>query len=913
MLPEKASPSISQDKRKSAYIQKKLGGIKKYFSRPKYNRSELNAKPFAKPWLAFLIEAGSVFVLFVFLTLLVHKKIEVFSNANLLVLRGSPWLEVAVELCVILLAFFYSYHKKHWLEPVEIVVPIFYVFLFDNFLLYPQSNGNSYASGIILFPILSFLFPVFRVLFKSVPPDSSQANGYLIPDYDLGYLSELASKHEKKSAAEIDKESNVGFNAYASEIARAANLIRPNRAFSIGIDGEWGSGKTSLMALIRENLETTKPAERDIVVMNFKPWMFDNKQSLLENFFAVWAKQFSGNMDLRNDLQQYVKILNKAEGQLFKTDLTELLLGMDRDTNAIKERLESVILSSGKVYNFFIDDLDRVEQSEVLEVIRLCKILADFPNTIYFIAYDRAYINGALKHFTTDEEKQAEYFDKIVQLEFKVPVLVESKLKEILFKCLDDQINLLEIENRPGPDIVRNAINPKYVPYLLKNIRGVKRFANIFLLRYKLANTSVDFTLFFRFELLHFSLRGIYHGLYESREDLLKLITGGGLNFREFTNRFDCKFTQYEGEMFELLLSDLLLSNKTPSVFFNNFYGYFILAGFETYVSQAEFEAFTKNLDEKILLWWLNNDAIASILEHIPKNIHQYSSNSSPLVSTDEIKSDGILIQKILSALWRSNLRIAGLAEARAFELIGMVYMKVKNGQLSSVVFDKLMEIVSEDNDAKFLINSMMGLGYNFEPFPIKSDMYTIYHGCDKKELFGNKIDNKVGLSAILNHPAWADTDFPELEGCFWISRAETLFPFECDDFGPTFTFKRVFFLFCQPSSLVKAELKIIVDDDCEILCNSESLPACHGYASPTSIDLLGSLRQGLNELTFLVKNANISANRKWTSTRELQRVKEGRRQFDHNPYGLRYKLSLKLFSKDTIALPERSRYLEDL
>ena len=49
----------------------------------------------------------------------------------------------------------------------------------------------------------------------------------------------------------------------------------------MGIHGPWGEGKTSVLNMIVEKLETYK----NVVVMRFNPWRFPEESFLLRSFF----------------------------------------------------------------------------------------------------------------------------------------------------------------------------------------------------------------------------------------------------------------------------------------------------------------------------------------------------------------------------------------------------------------------------------------------------------------------------------------------------------------------------------------------------------------------------------------------------------------------------------------------------
>ena len=70
-----------------------------------------------------------------------------------------------------------------------------------------------------------------------------EQKSYLTLDLPLIELSEKIHKP-------IQDLDNLGRNKFAYQIANEIRNMRPYRAFAIGINGPWGSGKTSLIDLI---------------------------------------------------------------------------------------------------------------------------------------------------------------------------------------------------------------------------------------------------------------------------------------------------------------------------------------------------------------------------------------------------------------------------------------------------------------------------------------------------------------------------------------------------------------------------------------------------------------------------------------------------------------------------------------
>ena len=87
-------------------------------------------------------------------------------------------------------------------------------------------------------------------------------------------------------------------------------------------------------------------------------------------------------------------------------------------------------------------DIDRLTEDEVAELFGVVKGLADFPNTIYVLAFDREQVANALSGRTA--EAGFDYLEKIVQVPFELPLPERESLHAIFFD------HLKEIVGDPG-------------------------------------------------------------------------------------------------------------------------------------------------------------------------------------------------------------------------------------------------------------------------------------------------------------------------------------------------------------------------------------------------------------------------------------------------------------------------------
>ena len=69
-------------------------------------------------------------------------------------------------------------------------------------------------------------------------------------------------------------------NPLAERIATFFSQLKGKESLVVGIEGEWGSGKTSFINLILNKVDETR-----VMVVKFNPWNFSDQNELVKDFF----------------------------------------------------------------------------------------------------------------------------------------------------------------------------------------------------------------------------------------------------------------------------------------------------------------------------------------------------------------------------------------------------------------------------------------------------------------------------------------------------------------------------------------------------------------------------------------------------------------------------------------------------
>lgn len=255
---------------------------------------------------------------------------------------------------------------------------------------------------------------------------------------------------------------------------------------SIAIQGDWGTGKTSTLNLLKKNLEADKDTN-GIKCVFFNTWQysqFNMEDSLYVSFVHNLVKQCGGNDEILRIVAAFGKLaFFKAVDWRFGANASEILDGFEK---AKKDQMESVsklqedfaelVKKTGKRLVIFIDDLDRLNPEVAVELLEIIKLFVNVENSIFVLAIDyEVVVKGVRKKYgeNLSEEKCRNFFDKIIQLPFKMPV-ERYNLTELVRKAVQEQTHMTD----EGVNIVAEFISD----VMGTNPRTFKRLVNAFFL-----------------------------------------------------------------------------------------------------------------------------------------------------------------------------------------------------------------------------------------------------------------------------------------------------------------------------------------------------------------------------------------------------------------------------------------------
>ena len=218
-------------------------------------------------------------------------------------------------------------------------------------------------------------------------------------------------------------EDQLGRRSFARVLATEVLAAPAARGYVMGLTGPWGSGKTSILNM------TVDAIGDQAIVIQFNPWMFSGTETLVSSFFAEIAKQLGSKeaklKGIASKLATYGQLLSPLAAVVGAGTAVQgaasILQALAAAPSVYEQHQELRTLLEGldKRLVVVVDDVDRLRPEEILDIVRLVRLVGDFPNTLYLLAFDRHRVEECLGE--NDIERGRAYLEKIVQVTHDVP------------------------------------------------------------------------------------------------------------------------------------------------------------------------------------------------------------------------------------------------------------------------------------------------------------------------------------------------------------------------------------------------------------------------------------------------------------------------------------------------------------
>lgn len=518
---------------------------------------------------------------------------------------------------------------------------------------------------------------------------------------------------------------------------------------TVSIQGSWGTGKTSFINLVEKEL-----VKEQCVLFNtwqYSQFNMDDNLSIalltrlvrelmphgeniqenekntskkikkvvktIARFGLVFAAGRLGGEPMGN-LAADITSSNSEDSQIEEFDISQAVSELkDEFQELIKERISEINRDSDEKVDrivIFVDDLDRLAPRKAVELLEVLKLFLDCKNCVFVLAidYDVVCLGVAQKYdldYKNEKEKEKgkSFFDKIIQVPFKMPVgeyqikqYAEMCIKQLRIKYTDDELDVFV-------DLLSDSIGT--------NPRSMKRIFNSYLLLTKVTSEkeiddkSEREMLFAILCLQHSKYEKVYNYIVSNRETInekqLAILKGKDYETnKEFYDDMDLSPEEVEGV--QPLMEDLyniIDTDKNDGISYEEFDKFKLLLGVSTSVSASGDDgnrpkyhtAQEVGLNE-FKLEYLQPEKITSFLSRIKDKF--------PEISWHFInrKTDSFI-----NGIWKDNVRQVCSLNERSKGFLVQMYPKSKKRLLN--VHDPIVREVFDRRQIKQTSDSLYG------------------------------------------------------------------------------------------------------------------------------------------------------------------------------------------------------------
>jgi predicted KAP-like P-loop ATPase len=286
----------------------------------------------------------------------------------------------------------------------------------------------------------------------------------------------------------------------AVDILTADNML----PVSVGVFGNWGAGKSSLLKLIEEKLEQD---EKKWIVIKFDAWLYqgydDAKAALLEviaraltqaadgnatlvtkskrllarvdgframGFLAEGAALFAGiptsgliarsvgalgnaadGIQNQEEYENLGKTATEAKEQVGSFLKPEAKNSPPQQIDAFRKEYGEILEELGKPLVVVIDNLDRCLPSNAIHTLEAIRLFLFLTNTAFIIAADEEMIRSSVADYFkgASDRHQIDYLDKLIQVPIRVPKAGVREIRSYLFMlyAIDHRLPSAKLEN----------------------------------------------------------------------------------------------------------------------------------------------------------------------------------------------------------------------------------------------------------------------------------------------------------------------------------------------------------------------------------------------------------------------------------------------------------------------------------
>jgi len=339
---------------------------------------------------------------------------------------------------------------------------------------------------------------------------------------------------------EVTKDDLLDRAKFSRSFGQAILAYNEKDSIVTALYGDWGSGKSSAINMTLEYIEEQamgKEKDEKPIVVKFNPWNYSDQSHLIALFFKELsfalrredygeeAKEVGEKLEAYSNFFTPLALIPDPTVTALSVVMQKLFGGLGKaskawgaaysnDLDATRKELNKLLGEQKRKIVIIIDDIDRLNNDEIRKIFQLVKILGDFPNTIYVLAFDRGVVIKALAK--VQEGRGDDYLEKIVQFPIELPPISKSDLEKLLFSLLDKLIK--EIPEEKWDQTYWGNIYHSGIRHHFKTIRDVTRYINTLKFSFEMVRDDVNPVDFIAITTLQVFEPALYSGIRDNKD-----------------------------------------------------------------------------------------------------------------------------------------------------------------------------------------------------------------------------------------------------------------------------------------------------------------------------------------------------------------------------------------------------------
>lgn len=231
--------------------------------------------------------------------------------------------------------------------------------------------------------------------------------------------------------------------SFAKKIANAIAKRKNSGSVVMGIYGLPGEGKTTVLNFLGYELAKFQ----HVTFLRINPSGSANSIRLVKNFFDGLSGAIENSEEISSSLRKKIILLLSRYSAFLAPSEDEApgkkLRLFKKTPREIKETLDACFRKLERRIVFLVDDLDKTELNEVRTFLRLIKLSANFPNSVYVLSFDDNTLSLELGGMNKKQSllMGRKILEKVVHLSLRIPPAGKYRLLEMCFKGISEILN----------------------------------------------------------------------------------------------------------------------------------------------------------------------------------------------------------------------------------------------------------------------------------------------------------------------------------------------------------------------------------------------------------------------------------------------------------------------------------------